>query len=123
MDGAEVTIFGNLGRDPESKFTPAGKLVIEFSVGVTVGFGDNKRTDWYKCTAWEKNAELIGKLCVKGTTVWLRGTPKLELWSAKDGGEARGQIHVTVRDWRIMKGGKAKEEAAEATPYDANEQA
>jgi single-strand DNA-binding protein len=116
MDDAEVRIIGNLGRDPENKFTPSGKLVCEFSVGVTIGYGDNKRTDWYKCTAWEKNAELIGNMCVKGTTILVRGPQKLDLWIAKDGGEPRGQINVTVRDWRILKGGKAKNGGD--NPYD-----
>jgi len=121
MDGSEIQIFGNIGRDPEQKYTPQGKMVTEFSVGVSVGYGEHKRTDWFKAVAWEKQAELIGKMCQKGTTIWLRGTPKVAVWTSKEG-EAKGQIEISIRDWRILKGGKPREEA-EATPYDGDAEA
>jgi len=116
MNGSEIQIFGNIGREIDSKYTPTGKFIAEFSVGVAVGYGEYKRTDWFKAIAWEKSGEMINKMCQKGTTIWLRGTPKSTSWLSKDG-EAKGQIEITVRDWRILKGGKPKEDA-EPSPYD-----
>ena len=43
-----VIIVGNLGRDPEMRYTPAGKAVTSFSVAVSDGFGENKKTIWFR---------------------------------------------------------------------------
>ena len=116
MDGMRLELFGNLGRDPESRYTPQGKMVTTVSVAVTMGYGDNKKTEWIKATLWEKNAELFHKLTQKGTMVWLSGTPKVSTWNGKDDGEAKAQMEITVREFRILKGFAKKEEADEGEP-------
>jgi single-strand DNA-binding protein len=125
MNNMELLVMtGNLGRDVSEKFTPSGKLVGEFSVAVEVGFGDNKHTEWLDCVIWgqkDKSGEetlLFARWAGKGTKVLLRGTPKVECWIAKDGGEAKGKMVLTVTDWRILSGGKAKNGAEAATPFD-----
>ena len=116
MDGMKLEVFGNVGREPEGKYTPAGKFVVEASVAVETGYGDNKGTTWVKATFWEKNAELFKQLAKKGTFVYLSGTPKLSFWNKKDGGEATGQIELTVREFRILKNGAQAREVGEDEP-------
>lgn len=114
MDGMRLEVFGNLGRDPEMKYTPQGKAVTEASIAVTIGYGENKKTEWIKAVVWEKTGELFNQLSQKGTQVWLSGTPKLKYWKTKEG-EANGQIELTVKEFRILKNG-AKKEGSEDEP-------
>lgn len=118
-------ITGNLGRDVETKYLPTGQLKGEFSVAVEVGFGGKKHTEWISCEIWatkdkEGNDKLLfAEWAGKGTKVYLEGTPGIEVWNAKETGEAKGKMVLTVSDWRVLSGGKSKE-AAEATPYDGD---
>ena len=74
----ECQFKGNLGRDPEMRFTPNGKAVVGFTVAVNREYkrGDEKVevTTWVRCTAWGKLAEIVNKYCHKGTQVmvWCR---------------------------------------------------
>jgi len=71
-------IIGNVGRDPESRFTAEGKQVTSFSVAVNVGYGDNKSTAWYRVEAWEKLAETCAKYVKKGMKVFVEGGLKFD---------------------------------------------
>lgn len=115
MDGMKLQVFGNLGRDPEAKYTPQGKMVATATIAVTVGYGDHKKTEWIKAVLWEKNAEMFNQMAKKGTSVYLEGTPKISTWLSKEG-EAKGQIELTVREFRILKGGAPKQEVGEDEP-------
>ena len=68
-----ITIFGNVGKQPEPRTTQSGQKVCGFSIAVNDGFGDNKRTLWFDCSCWGKRGEAIAnnvnkgdKLCVTG---------------------------------------------------------
>lgn len=52
-----IILVGNVGRDPEMRYTPNGSAVTSFSVAVSDGFGDRKKTIWFRVSAWEKLAE------------------------------------------------------------------
>jgi len=118
MDNMEMTIIGSLGRDVDERYTPTGKLVGNFSVAVEKGFGDNKHTEWVECTMWANGDKLLfGEWAVKGTKALLRGTPRIKTWTPRDGGEKRFGMELTVNYWRILGGGKPKEDA-EPSPYD-----
>jgi single-strand DNA-binding protein len=115
-----MQLTGNLGRDPESRYTPQGKMVTTANVAVNSGFGDNKTTEWIKLTFWEKSAETFAKLAAKGTKVWISGTPKIETWQGKDKG-FNAQINITVRDWEILAGYAEKEDSD--NPYNDSAEA
>lgn len=115
-----LDVIGNLGREPEARYTPQGKYIVDVSVAVNTGYGDNKETEWIKATLWEKSAESFNKLATKGTKVWLSGTPKIETWVGKDK-EAHAQINLTVRDFQILAGYAEKEESD--NPYDDSAEA
>lgn len=79
----KVILIGNLGGDPDTRFTPAGKQVTEFSLA-TAGAGKDAPADWHKVTTWEKTAELCAKYLTKGSKVALEGRIKYETYE-KDG--------------------------------------
>ena len=117
MDNAFMQVIGNLGRDVETQYTDAGKLFSKTSVGVEVGWGDKKDTEWINVVVWgDESAQRFHDFCQKGTKVFLSGTPRSKAWKSKDG-EAKGNIELNVKEFRVLSGGKPKGEEA-ATPYD-----
>ena len=96
---------GNLGRDPELKYTQSGTAVCNFSVAAQSGWGDNKKTFWAACTAWGKQAELVAEYLKKGSKVGIVGEVSEDEYE-KDGATIR-RTKITVRnvDFLDPKGG------------------
>lgn len=89
---------GNLGADPELKYTAQGKAVCNFRIGVGTGRRDpdgNPLTEWVRCVAWEEKAELCAESLRKGSKVLIEGRPTATAWKDRDG-EPRAQLEVTV---------------------------
>ncbi len=90
MSFSKITVIGNLGRDPELRYTPQGDAVCDFSIAVN----DRKRdkageyqdvTTWYKVTFWRKQAETASKYLTKGKSVYVEGRLQVEEWNDRDG--------------------------------------
>ena len=78
MGYAKIVILGNLGRDPESRFTPAGKAVTEFSVAVSHSKPDGhggweESTDWFRVSVWGEAAKTAAEKYHKGSKVLVDG--------------------------------------------------
>ena len=118
MDNVFMQVIGNIGKGGvELQYTDTGKLLAKSSVAVEVGYGDNKDTEWMSVVVWgEVPAQRFHDFCQKGTKVYLSGTPKVNVWKSKDG-EVKGQINLNVKEFRVLKDGKPKDEE-ESTPYD-----
>jgi single-strand DNA-binding protein len=75
----KVMLIGNLGKDPEVRFTASGQAVTSFSLATGEKFKDKtsgewvERTEWHKVTLWGKLAELAGEYLSKGKTVYIEG--------------------------------------------------
>lgn len=81
----KAIISGNLGKDPEIKYTQSGKAVCQLSVGVNSGWGDKKRTDWLPVIVWDKAAEACGNSLTKGSKVLVEGRIQTRSYDASDG--------------------------------------
>lgn len=69
----KIEIIGNLGRDPEMRFTPTGQAVTNFTVATTETYKDNKKTVWFRVTVWGNQAEACNQYLVKGSKVFVEG--------------------------------------------------
>jgi single-strand DNA-binding protein len=75
----KVMLIGNLGKDPELRYTASGQAVTGFSLATSEKFKDKTsgewvdRTEWHKVTLWGKLAELAGEYLSKGKTVYIEG--------------------------------------------------
>lgn len=69
-----LTLHGNLGDDPELKTSQGGKMFCNFSIATEDGWGENKKTNWHRCTAFGKTAEIIAKYVKKGHEVVVQGS-------------------------------------------------
>lgn len=85
MSEALMFLAGNLGQDPSVQYGKSGKAYVKFSVAVTTGKDEEKTTFWQRCTAFGDQAEALGNLCNKGTSVVLLGYMKPNNWTDKDG--------------------------------------
>lgn len=80
-----ITIYGRVVADPETKFTTSGTQIGEFTVAVDRGFGENKETDFFRCVAFKKTAEVACNYLRKGNQTLLSGSMQCQKWTDKDG--------------------------------------
>jgi len=132
-----ILIVGNVGRDPEMRYTPSGQAVTSFSVATNRQYTNNngetiKETIWFRVSAWGKQAEICNQYLKKGSKVLVEGrlTPDKEsggprVWTAQDG-TPKASYEVTAATVRFLSsrgeadtgGGPAATEEAGATPAD-----
>lgn len=90
-----LVISGNLGSDPEMKFTANGKAVTTVNLAVSLGFGDNKKTMWLRVEAWEKLGEHLNNF-QKGNRVTVTGRLDEDAWDDKATGQKRTKTKVVA---------------------------
>ena len=86
----KVLIIGNLGKDPEVRFTPGGRAVARFPVATSEAWSDQEgqrqeRTEWHNVVVWGKQAETCGQYLSKGRQVFLEGSIRSRQYDDKDG--------------------------------------
>ncbi len=86
----KVTIIGNVGSEPEMRFTPNGRPVTSFSVATnwvyTTPEGERKQeTEWFNVVAWNKLAEQCNQFLAKGRLVYAEGRIHTRTWEGQDG--------------------------------------
>lgn len=108
---------GNIGKDAATKTTPNGKTICDFSVAVSSGFGDNKKTTWVSCVLFGKRAESqLPQYLVKGQQVAVSGEATLEQWDKQDGSKGSA-MRVAVNSVDLV--GERKQQAAPQAPQQA----
>ena len=88
-----IVIMGRLGRDPELRYTQAGKPVASFSLAVDRDFKDKasgeRDTDWIPVVAWEARAKFVQQYFHKGQMAVVEGRLQIRDWTDKEGGKRR----------------------------------
>lgn len=80
-----ITISGNVGRDPELKYSASGTAVVKFSVADTTGKDDNKKTVWHDVVVFKEQAEHVAASVKKGSRVIVTGRLDKSEYTGKDG--------------------------------------
>jgi single-strand DNA-binding protein len=86
----KVIIVGNVGRDPELRYTQSGQPVASFSIATNERFKDKDgnwkdRTEWHRIVAWARLAEICGEYLRKGSQVYVEGRIQTRDWEDKEG--------------------------------------
>ena len=85
----KVILMGRLTRDPEMRHTNSGTPVTTFSIAINSGYGENQRTDFVNCLAWNKTAEFVSKHFTKGKLIVIAdGRISTRSWETQDGKRA-----------------------------------
>lgn len=90
MSVNKVILVGNLGKDPELRYTAAGTAVCTFSIATSDRFKDKdgqqqEKTEWHNIVAWRQLAEICGKYLVKGRQVYIEGKIQSRTYDDRDG--------------------------------------
>jgi len=104
----EIQLIGNLGKDPEARYTQDGVFVCTFSVAVT----HKDETTWVDVTAWRELGERCHQYLAKGRQVFVRGLPAVEAFVRKNG-EPGAALKVTAQSVQFL-GKKPENGLAEA---------
>ena len=118
-----VIVVGNLGRDPEVRFSGSSQAVANFSVATSEKWKDKggqmqERTEWHRVVAWGKLGELCGQHLKKGRTAYVEGRLQTREWQDKDGGK-RTATEIVASNVVFLGGrggGEREQPALEAEP-------
>ncbi len=86
----KAILIGNLGRDPELRYTQSGQAVVNFSIATSENWTDKggerqERTEWHRIVAWGKTGELCAQYLSKGRTVYVEGRIQTREWEDREG--------------------------------------
>lgn len=107
----KVILMGNLTRDPETRNTPSGQSVTNFSLAVNRSWKgadgqQNEDVSYIDCVAWGKPGEIITQYLGKGRAVLVSGRLDQRSWDDKDSGQKRSKIEVVVEDFNFVGDGQ-----------------
>jgi single-strand DNA-binding protein len=99
----KVILIGNLGKDPEVKFTPSGTPVAKFSLATNERYKDKSgewqdRTEWHAIVAWQRLAEIVGEYVTKGSKLYLEGKLQTISWEDKQSGEKKYRTEIVAQE-------------------------
>ena len=106
----KVILLGNLGKDPEVKYTQSGMAVARFSLATTERAKDKDgnwqdKTEWHNLVAFGRTAEIAGEYLKKGRTVYIEGALRSSSWDDKETGQKKYKTEVIINDL-VMVGGQ-----------------
>jgi single-strand DNA-binding protein len=116
MSFNKIIVIGNLGRDPELRYTPQGDAVCDFSIATNEKKRDKAGelqdvTTWFKITLWGRKAETASKYLTKGKSVYVEGRLQIEEWTDRDGNK-RFTLVVQGNDMQFIGGDNRGEDSS-----------
>ena len=104
----KVMIIGNLGKDPEIRYTQSGSAVASFNVATTERFKDKNgqqqdQTEWHRIVAWSRLAEICVEYLHKGSKVYIEGKLQTRKWTDQNGNE-KYTTEIIAREMKMLDG-------------------
>lgn len=105
-----ATIIGNLGKDPEVRYSNKGTAICNMTIATSECWTDKstgekqEKTEWHRCVSFGKQAEVLGKYLVKGSQVYVEG--KLQTRQYEKDGQAHYATEIVVQDFTFLGGGQ-----------------
>lgn len=105
----KVILIGNLGADPEVRYTQSNTAIANISVATTEAWKDKatgepkEQTEWHRCVAYRRLAEIAGEYLKKGSKVYIEGRLQTRKWQGQDGVE-RYTTEIIVNDLQMLDG-------------------
>jgi single-strand DNA-binding protein len=105
-----VILIGNLGRDPEVKYTQNGTAVANLNVATNEVWTDKagqkqERTEWHRVVVWGKQAQVLGEHLTKGKQIYVEGSLQTRSWDDRDGNK---RYTTEIRAARVLMLGRAE---------------
>jgi single-strand DNA-binding protein len=117
-----VLLIGNLGQDPELRYTQGGQAVLSLRIATNESYlnrdGERQdKTEWHSVTVWGKRGEALSKILSKGRQIFVEGRLQTRSWEDKQGGPKRYATEVVANDIILLGGAPGKGGGAR-TSYD-----
>jgi single-strand DNA-binding protein len=105
----KVQLIGNLGKDPEVKYTPSGTAVAKIAIATNERFKDKDgqwqdRTEWHNVVLWARLAEIAGEYLKKGGKVYIEGRLQTRSWDDKTTNQKKYMTEVVASDIILLSG-------------------
>jgi single-strand DNA-binding protein len=102
----KILVIGNLGRDPEMRYTPSGQAVTNFTVATnrkyTTAEGESREeTEWFRVSAWGRLAETCNQYLTKGQKIYVEGRLRSRSYETRDG-QTRFENEISASDVRFL---------------------
>lgn len=116
MSFNKIILVGNLGRDPELRYTPDGTPVCSFSLATNEKRRDratgenNDVTTWFRVTLWRRQAEVASQYLTRGKPVYIEGRLRVEEYTDRDG-KTRHSLEVTATDMQFIGAARGSDDA------------
>jgi len=120
MSFNKITLVGNLGKDPDFRYTPQGNPVCTMSLATNERRKDKSGefqdvTTWFRVTLWGKQAETAQKFLTKGSPIYIEGRLRIEEWTDRDG-KNRFTLEVQATDMQFLGRGEGSGAGAGSAP-------
>ncbi len=107
----KVILIGNLGKDPEVKYTPSGMAVARFTLATNDRYKDKEgnwqdKTEWHNLVAFQRTAEIVGEYLKKGRSCYIEGKLQTSSWDDKESGQKKYRTEIIVNDLVLLGGGQ-----------------
>lgn len=120
----KVILIGNLGRDPEIRYTPTGAAVANITLATSESWKDKQsgeaveRTEWHRIVFYERLAEIVGEYLRKGSKVFVEGRLQTRKWQDKTTGQDRFTTEIIANNMQMLdsKGAGAQEASSFEKP-------
>jgi single-strand DNA-binding protein len=105
----KVILLGNLGKDPEVKYTPSGTPVAKLALATNERYKDKDgqwqdRTEWHNIVLWQRLAEIAGEYLKKGSKLYVEGRLQTRSWDDKQTNQKRYMTEVVASDIVLLGG-------------------
>ena len=105
----KVILIGNLGKDPEVKYTPQGTPVAKITIATNERYKDKDgqwqdRTEWHNVVLWQRLAEIGGEYLKKGGKVYIEGRLQTRSWDDKQTGQKKYMTEIVANDLVLLSG-------------------
>ena len=116
----KVILVGNLGKDPDMRYTAGGDAVANLSIATSESWNDNQtgekkeKTEWHRVVFFRKIAEVCGEYLKKGSSVYIEGSLRTRDWE-DDQGNKRYTTEIIGREMQML-GGRRSEDNMDQTP-------
>lgn len=117
----KIQLIGNLGQDPELRYSQSGDAILNFSLATSEAWKDKntgepvERTEWHRCVAYRKPAEILGQYAHKGTKLYVEGKLQTRKWQDKEG-QDRYTTEIQVADFLLLSAKETGEHGARPAP-------
>lgn len=117
----KVILIGNVGKDPEVKYTPGGTPVAKFSLATNEAYKDKsgewqERVEWHNVVAWQRLAEIVGEYVQQGKKLYIEGRLQTSNWEDKQSGDKKYRTEIIAQSILLLGNGNGQHTTEQEPP-------